>query len=582
MTDIALHVENPCRPRHFKPGSCTPQPLDGPAKESLEVSHTRLLIAAALFCVAFLAIAVRLVALSGFEASEARIAHVRPAATALPGRTDIVDRNGKLLATTIEKPSLYANPHEIREPQRVAAMLARALPDTSEAEFLAKLTEDRSFVWLKHRLTPRQQAAVIALGIPGIEFKGEDARVYPEASLFAHVVGFAGDDNKGLAGIELRFDDTLRGGRERLELSLDARLQYILREEILQQIAQFHADGGFGIIMDVHTGEIAAMVSLPDFDPNAVGTVDPDALFNRATSGVYEMGSVFKIFTAAMALETRAATLTQSFDATHPIKIGRFTIHDDHAQHRWLTVPEIFMYSSNIGAAKMAVEVGTARQKEFLGRLGLLTAPVLEVPVAEPLVPGKNWATINTMTIAFGHGISVTPVQLVTAASAVVNGGILHRPTLLKHPEGAAIAGQQVLSERTSADMRRLFRLVVERGTGKFANAPGYLVGGKTGTAEKVSGKHYDRHELLSSFLGAFPINDPRYIVLVSIDEPHGNAGSYGNATGGWVAAPAVSRTIQHMASIVGIQPVDEDSPEIRRSLMVDLPTPQARKLAAN
>jgi cell division protein FtsI (penicillin-binding protein 3) len=332
----------------------------------------------------------------------------------------------------------------------------------------------------------------------------------------------------------------------------------------------------------VSTGEVLAMVSLPDFDPNNPGTATPEATFNRATLGIYEMGSTFKIFNTAMALETHTATLASSYDATQPLHIGRFTIHDDHPQRRWLTVPEIFEYSSNIGSARMAVEAGTAEQKQFLGRLALLKAPAFELPeIGVPLVPSP-WHEVNTMTVAFGHGISVSPLQMATAVSAVVNGGVLHRATLIKHPAGYAPLGQQVLSAQTSEDMRRLLRLVVERGTGKLANAPGYLVGGKTGTAEKVSGARYDRKQLLSSFIGAFPITDPRYLVMISIDEPHGTKQSAGFATGGWAAAPGVSRVVQRIALLMGIQPLDEDSPEIRRSLMVDSLTPQGRKIAAN
>ncbi len=256
------------------------------------------------------------------------------------------------------------------------------------------------------------------------------------------------------------------------------------------------------------------------------------------------------------------------------MQIGRFTIHDDHAQRRWLSVPEIFEFSSNIGSARMVLDVGIDRQKDFLGRLGLLKVPNFELPeLGAPLVPSP-WREVNSMTIAFGHGISVSPLQMATAVSAVVNGGVLHHPTLIKRPAGYAPAGQQVLSARTSEDLRRLLRLVVEHGTGKLAKAPGYLVGGKTGTAEKVSDKHYDRRDLLSSFIGVFPITAPRYLVMISIDQPHGNKETAGFATGGWVAAPGVARVIERMAPLLGIQPVDEDSPEIRRSLMVEFLEP--------
>jgi cell division protein FtsI (penicillin-binding protein 3) len=337
-----------------------------------------------------------------------------------------------------------------------------------------------------------------------------------------------------------------------------------------------------GMIADVNTGEILAMVSLPDFDPNDPGSATPDRIFNRATLGTYEMGSVFKIFNTAMALDGHVTTLAGGYDATNPIHIGRFTIHDDHAQRRWLSVPEIFMYSSNIGSAKMAIDAGIDRQQDFMRRIGMLQAPQVEIrEVGEPLVP-RPWHQINSMTVAYGHGISVSPLQMVTGVGAVVDGGVLHRATFLKRPEGERAPGVRVVSQQTSEDMRRLLRLVVERGTGKLAAAPGYLVGGKTGTAEKVSGKGYARKELLSSFIGVFPINDPRYLIMVSVDEPHGVKSSAGYATGGWVAAPAVSRIVQRMAPIMGIPPVDEDSPEIRRSLLVDYASSPGRKIAAN
>ena len=574
--------DNPCRPRHFKPEPCAPAPLEGPAKQSLETSHTRLIITAALFCLAFLVISGRLIEVSGFKAGETRFARLPAPTKPERVRADIVDRNGVLLATTLETPSLYADPKLIHQPERVAEALANLLPEISESEVAAKLASDKSFVWIKRQLTPTQEFEVNKLGVPGLEFRNEGRRVYPKGRLTAHVVGYDDLDGKGLAGIERGFDDVLRGRREPVQLSLDVRLQYILRDEIAHTVADFSAIGGMGIIMDVNTGEVVAMVSLPDFDPNVPGSTTEANIFNRDTLGIYEQGSTFKIFNTAMALETHTATLASSFDATNPIHIGRFTIHDDHAQRRWLTVPEIFEYSSNIGSAKMALAAGTDRQRQFLGRLGLLKAPSFELPeIGAPLVPSP-WHDVNTMTVAFGQGISVSPLQMATAVSAVVNGGILHRATLIKRPAGYAPAGQQVLSLTTSEEMRGMLRLVVEHGTGKLANAPGYLVGGKTGTAEKVAAGHYEQKGLLSSFIGVFPITEPRYLVMISIDEPKGNKESHGFATGGWTAAPAVRRVVERMAPLVGIQPVDEDSPEIRRSLMVDSLSPQGRNIAAN
>ena len=378
--------------------------------------------------------------------------------------------------------------------------------------------------------------------------------------------------------MERALGDVLRGRREPLQLSLDLRLQYILREELQRVVDDFTAKGGAGLIMDVNTGEIVAMESLPDFDPNHPTALDPghpaiplaDRMFNRITLGVYELGSIFKIFTVAMALDSGTATVTSTYDASHPIRIGRFTISDYHGKHRVLSVPEILMYSSNIGAARMAVAAGAQTQREFLARLGLLKTPKIEVSeVAEPHYPAK-WREVNVMTIAFGHGISVTPLSFATAAAALVNGGILRQATLVKLPAGYAPQGQQVISAKTSDQMRRLLRLVVEHGTGTMAAAPGYVVGGKTGTADKISGRHYAERKLLSSFVGVFPINDPKYLILTMVDEPHPNKQSHGYATAGWTVAPATSRIIERIAPLLGVQPVDESSPEVQRTLMVE------------
>jgi cell division protein FtsI (penicillin-binding protein 3) len=575
--------DNPCKPRHFKPPPCAPVALDEPAQQTLEIGRTRLLVTAGLFAVAFAVIALRLVDVTLVKPTgETRLARNHVAGKVEASRADIVDRNGVLLATTLASPSLFANPKQILDAREATKKLIGVLPDLSEAEVLAKLTSDRSFVWLKRHLTPRQQFEVNRLGVPGFAFEREERRVYPDGNLVAHVLGYSGIDNKGLAGIERGFDDILKERKEPLQLSIDLRLQHILHEELTRGVQDFTALGGAGIVMDVRSGEVLALVSLPDFDPNKSSTATPETTFNRVTLGTYEMGSIFKTFTAAMALDAHTTTLAGSYDASHPITVGRFVIHDYHNMHRWLSVPEIFEYSSNIGAARMAMDAGSDRFKEFLGRLGLLRAPAFEIPeIGAPTVPSP-WREVSTMTIAFGHGISVSPLQVAIAASAVVNGGILHQATLVKPPQGYVPAGQQVMSARTSEDMRRLMRLVVEQGTGKDAAAPGYLVGGKTGTAEKVSGKGYAHKALLSSFLGAFPINNPRYLVLAIIDEPHGNAKSHGFATGGWTAAPVVGRSVARMAPLLGVDPVDESAPEIRRALVIDTPGGSIKKIAAN
>ncbi|MGE0719852.1 MAG: peptidoglycan D,D-transpeptidase FtsI family protein, partial [Alphaproteobacteria bacterium] len=392
--------------------------------------------------------------------------------------------------------------------------------------------------------------------------------------LAAHVVGFSGVDPVGLQGVERTLEDRIRGQRKPVELSLDLRVQHVLREELLRSMTEFKALGAAGVVMDAHTAEIIALVSLPDYDANTPGTATPETLFNRVTLGTYEMGSVFKIFTTAMALESGKTSLTGGYDATRPIQISRFTIDDYKGKHRWLTVPEIFKYSSNIGSAKMALDVGIPGQRAFLDRLGLLKQMAIEVPEnGHPLVPNP-WREINAMTIAFGHGLSVTPMQMVGATAAVVNGGIMRRPTLIKQPYGTHPDGIRVIRPRVSDDMRKLMRLVVVDGTGKKANAPGYLVGGKTGSAEKAAGRSYRKKALLSSFVGAFPMNDPQYVVLVMVDEPQGTVQSQGYATGGWVAAPLMARVVERIAPIVGVKPVDEESPQIRRDLVLQASVP--------
>ena len=572
--------ENPCRPRHFKPPPCVAIVPDGPAKQALDACRTRLFVTGGLFALVFAVVALRVVEIVavGGGTAESQIGRFRIVTAPVPSHANIVDRNGNVLAATLDSPSLYANPKQIVDAGDATRKLVKVFPNLGAAEVYAKLTSGKSFVWIKRHLTPAEQYSVNQLGVPGLEFEREERRVYPDAALMSHVVGYTGIDNAGFAGVERALDGVLKERREPLQLSLDLRLQYILHEELQRVIDDFTAKGGAGLIMDVNSGEILAMASLPDFDPNHPAAPDPehpaislaDRMFDRNTLGVYELGSIFKIFTVAMALDAGTSTISSTYDASHPITIGRFTISDYHGKHRVLSVPEILMYSSNIGAARMAVAAGAERQRQFLARLGLLKTPKIEISeVAAPHYPAK-WREVNVMTIAFGHGISVTPLSFATAASALVNGGILRQPTLVKLPAGPAPQGQQVISAKTSEQMRRLMRLVVEHGTGTMAAAPGYVVGGKTGTADKISGRHYAERKLLSSFVGVFPINDPKYLVLTMVDEPHPNRQSHGYATAGWTVAPATSRIIERVAPLLGVQPVDESSPEVQRALMVE------------
>ena len=560
----------PLGPRHRRPAQ-SDRHAD-PAEHSLELGRRRLTITGVLFLLAFLTVGGRLVDVSALsDGSELRLAGV--AATDLPGRrADIVDRNGEILATTLPSASLYADPALVIDPAEAADMLVAVLPDLDYDTVLAVLESNRRFVWLRRGLTPTEHHQVNRLGLPGIAFQNEDHRYYPLGRLTGHVVGFTDVDGRGIAGIESSLDNRLRADGEPLRLTIDVRVQSLLHRELQAAIDEFSAIGGGGLVMDANTGEIVAMVSLPDFNPARPDTAPESGRFNRNTLGVYEMGSTFKIFNTAMALDGGVLTLNDGFDTTEPIRVGRYTIDDYHPEKRWQSVPEIFMHSSNIGSVHMALAAGTRTQQDYLDRFGLTRAPELEVPeLAMPIVP-HPWREINTMTIAFGHGLAVSPVQMTAAVSAVVNGGVLRSPTLLALEEGTDVPGMRAISEETSDTLRRLMRLTVQAGTGGHADAQGYLVGGKTGTADKVQGSGYSRRALLSSFVAAFPMTSPEFVVFAMLDEPRGTEGTFGYATGGWVAAPLVGRVIEQMGPMVGILPVDAESPEIREAMHVDLP----------
>lgn len=479
-------------------------------------------------------------------------------------RGNIVDRNGELLATSLMTASVFANPREIKDKEEVATRLTKALGGDRKV-WISRLKSDRSFVWMKRNLTPREQQAVNSLGIPGLYFLPEERRVYPYGNLVSHALGYVGVDNKGLAGIEKQFDARLRDpvrNREDFALSIDVRLQGILRDEMKKAVDEFRAIGATGIIMDAKTGELLSMVSLPDFNPHRPTRSDEATRFNRASLGNYEMGSTFKTFTMAMGLEHGVVTMKGGYDATNPFKVASFTIADSHPKKRWLSVPEIYAYSSNIGTAKMALDVGGKKQKEFLTKLGFFEPVEIELPEkGAPLAPSQ-WRDINTVTISYGHGISVSPLHLVRAIAGVAGGGIMPRLTILKDGNKNKPAGERVISEETSRNVRRLMRLVVGYGTGSHADVPGYHVGGKTGTAEKVqAGGRYNEDAKLASFIAAFPVDDPKYVVLVMVDEPKGTKATYGYATGGWVSAPVAGRVISRMGTLLGMSPV-YDMPE--------------------
>lgn len=532
--------------------------LEGVRKQAVETGRNRLVIVAAVFACAFVVLAGRLVHLSSIgEAGGTGLAVSGEIGIA---RAEIVDRNGVLLASDLTTASLYANPHRVLDAAEASDEISRVLPEIDRGELFSKLSTSKRFVWVKRHLTPRQQYAVNALGLPGFAFLEEQKRVYPQGRLAAHIVGYTGVDNRGLAGIEKRLDERLGaaardgGAQPPLYLSVDIRVQHVLRNQLAAAVQKYRAIGATGVVLDANDGQILASVSLPDFDPHRVDQASEASRFNRASLGVYEMGSTFKIFTVAMALELGTADLADSFDASEPIRVSRFMIRDDHAKNRWLSVPEVFIYSSNIGAARMALDVGTERQREFLGRIGLLRRAPLEVAeVGQPIAPNP-WREISTMTIAFGHGVAVTPIQMASAVASLVNGGTRVVPTFIANRQDVRTVSERVVSRKTSEAIRRLMRLNVVEGTGKKADAPGYLVGGKTGTAEKVGGRGYLRKALRSSFIGVFPALEPRYVVLVMLDEPKGIKETFGFATAGWTAAPVVGQVIEQAAPLLGVE----------------------------
>jgi len=532
--------------------------LRGAQKSLLEIARQRLVLGAAILSIAFVGLSLRLteVALLG-EMVPRKVASISAEGYGAPVRASILDRNGVLLATSLPTQSLNADPQHVREPVVLARRLSEILDGGDPRVLQHKLQAKSRFVWLKRHLTPWEQTQVNLLGAPGLQFSVEHRRVYTHGSLVAHVLGYAKDEHRGLAGIENAFDeDLLENPGRPLALSIDVRFQHVMHEELKRAVLEQKAVGAAGIILDIKTGGLRAVVSLPDFDPNNEIELiaNADAIFNRASLGRYEMGSTFKAFTIAMALDSGLVDLRDEFDATKPLRLGKTIIRDFHAKSRWLSVPEIFVYSSNIGVARMALKMGGERQKEFLRNMGLLDKMSFDLPeISSPGYP-QVWREINTATISYGHGISVSPIHLAAGLAALVNGGVWSPPTLIRDKEGL-VKGRRVITETTSRTMRQLFRLAVTHGTGARGGVDGYLVGGKTGTANKVSKdrKGYDSTRVLSSFAGMFPMSEPQYLVLVLLDEPKGRSAGVGQNTGGWVAAPVVANVIRRIGPVNGI-----------------------------
>jgi cell division protein FtsI (penicillin-binding protein 3) len=498
---------------------------------------------------------------------DGRVVHRRGDTSLMAARPRILDRNGQVMALDIEVQSLFAEPKIIERPDEIFESLVTVLPNLNVKHTMRKLRSGQGFVWLKREITPRQQADILALGLPGIGFRPESQRFYPAAETASHILGHTNIDNQGIAGVEKHLDDSwlrelhasgfaVDKDLEPVRLAIDLRIQHFVRETLAQAMDKYRAIAAAGVVLDVATGEIVAMSSLPDYNPNKpVDALKKDRL-NRMSAGLFEMGSTFKTFTTAMALDSGKVSLKDKFDASRPIRIGRFTITDFHGKKRSLTVPEVFIYSSNIGTAKMADVVGIAGHKEFLTRIGLLDKMNgLELPeIARPTQP-KKWKKVNSITISYGHGVSTTPLQTAVAAAALVNGGKLIPPTLFpRSQQEADRLARQVIKPRTSQTMRYLMRLNVLRGSGKRAEVPGFLVGGKTGTAEKVIKGRYSSKHRFNAFLSTFPVDDPKYVVLVIIDEPKPEEGKK-YATAGMNAAPAVANIIKRSAPLLGVTP---------------------------
>ncbi len=537
--------------------------LVGERSSSFDLARGRLVFISGLFVMAYMMVAARaidLAVIQGRTAAPARYVEAEEKKETLPPaimRADITDRNGVLLATTLKTTTLYADPYLIASKEEAAAGLAKIFSNLSSSDLLKKLQAKRVFL-VKRDLSPEQQNAVLLIGEPGLAFREEPRRVYPQGALTSHLVGFSSVDRQGLAGVERNFNKDLAAG-DNMQLTLDIRIQHALHREMEKAMKDFNAIGAAGVVMDANNGEILAGVSLPDFDPHDAGNAGPDRVFNRLTLGTYELGSVFKIFSTAAYLDSTSAPLSKTFDASKPLQIGKYKIEDYHAENRILTIPEIFMVSSNIGAAMMGEAIGTLKLRKFYDDFGLLSQMDFEIPeVGKPLIPNP-WRDVNTVTAAYGHGISTTPMQVASAVASIVNGGTLVTPHLL--PQEDNDDPQRVVSAETAHRIRQLMRLVVTDGTGMKADVPGYNIGGKTGTAEKSAGGRYDKNRLISSFAAAFPIESPRYVIYVVVDEPKGNRESSGFATAGWVAAPIVSRVVTSMASILGLPPeaADED-----------------------
>ena len=541
--------------------------LVGQRRQILALMHQRLMFGMLLYGGIIVIIALRLIWLAAFGDHAGRKGG---ALDLTPERGDIVDREGHALARTIDAWVVGLQPSKvIGNKLDLARELARLMPEKDEAAYLQMLRSGQSFYYLRRRASPSLVEAINSLGEPGLALQREPDRLYPQLSLAAHVVGFTDIDGKGNAGIERAFDEQLRDPARRgqpIVLSISSRIQQALEHELSDAMTHFSAIGAAGVIMDIHTGEILALTSLPQLNPNAAGQGSPEARFNRATLGVYELGSTFKPFTVAMAMDAGVIkSMGQMYNCPQQLHVAGRTINDTHPFGRACSVAEIMKESSNIGTAQIADQLGPTRQKEFLRKMGFLDKVNVELKErGRTLSPGNQWNQIETMTVGYGHGIAVTPLHLATGYATLFNGGIYRPATLLKVDKNHAPGkGHRVFTEDTSYKMRALLRLVVTEGTGRKADAPGYRIGGKTGTAEK----YHNKSLLVTSFAGVFPMDEPRYVIVVMLDEPKATAETFGFRTAGWNVAPVISKTVSRIAPMLGVRPDKRREPNMAEVL---------------
>jgi cell division protein FtsI (penicillin-binding protein 3) len=520
-------------------------------REANPLVKSRIAFVAVSCAVAFTLVGARLVDIMVFRAQPAHFAG-DTLAPLHPMRADFVDRNDALIARDLPVSDLYAQPVAFWDTDEAAHQLAATL-GLDEARLKEEFAPKRGYISIKRGLTPDQKDQVMALGLPGLDFQDSYKRFYPEGRITAQAVGQVDVDDKGVSGLELGLNKQLLadGANHPEQLSFDLRVQYILEHELAESIENFHAKAGGGIVIDVRTGEVLALASLPDFEPNERELGPGDSTRNRMTQDVYELGSIFKIFAFSEAMDEKVVRLDEQFDVAHKFVVGKFAIGDAEKLGPYLSTGMVLAQSSNVGTAQIAARFGAEHQRAFLTRMGLLRAVQSELPEsAAPLQP-RQWGPTESATVSFGQGISVSPLSFVAAAAAVVNGGTKIVPTFLK--TGKAQNGERVMGQDASDTMRQLMRLVVTDGTGKKADVPGYDVGGKTGSAEKPNGHGYDHHKLITSFCGVFPIDAPRYLVFVLLDEPKATKDTYGFATAGWTTAPLVGRIIARIAPLLGV-----------------------------